>query len=140
VFSSNRTESCPLEYYQAAGYPDMGLGEICQVGKKTISSVSGMISHPHPHTGELIFKETGRILDARRQQSNPESVDSLVLFRDVAKRKNSGVQNFIFHLTIFFFNKKRRFLLKRIELSKSGTQEVYIPPASVERHIPDFFA
>jgi hypothetical protein len=30
----------------------------------------------------LIFSETGRILDARRQQLNPDSLDSLVFLRN----------------------------------------------------------
>jgi hypothetical protein len=33
-------------------------------------------------TSERVFSETGRILEARRQQLNPDSVDSLVFLRN----------------------------------------------------------
>ena len=33
-------------------------------------------------TSERVFSETGRVLDARRQQLNPDSLDTLVFLRN----------------------------------------------------------
>ena len=50
------------------------------IKKKLEQGVFNTCSKPTSVTSERIFSETGRILEARRQLLNPESLDSLVFY------------------------------------------------------------
>ena len=52
------------------------------IEKKLEQGVLTHVQKPTSVTSERIFSETGRILEARRQLLNPESLDSLVFLRN----------------------------------------------------------
>jgi hypothetical protein len=52
------------------------------IDKKLEQGVFNTCSKPTSVTSERIFSETGRILEARRQLLNPESLHSLVFLRN----------------------------------------------------------
>jgi hypothetical protein len=60
--------------------------------KNVLSCIYPQLSHLSPVilsifassiTGERIFSETGRILEARREKLNPDSIASLVFLRNI---------------------------------------------------------